>query len=182
MVGVSGWSESDRKQAEGMAQRLAVRLAGGHSAFVWARGHELWQGFGLYPATPELLAAWQSTRNLDAFKSQRVSLTETGQSEIASKRQFNKGMHDAVRLFESSPNGQLEVLACVGENSLIDPLWLKVQKVRRTYGGLEFDGVLKNTSTLVPLLRENLPMTFDADRVTAWRSNGEEPTYRIRAR
>lgn len=181
MVGVSGWSESDRKQAEGVAQRLAVRLAGGHSAFFWARGHELWQGFGLYPATPELLSAWQPTRNLDAFKSQHVSLTEMGQAEIASKRQFKKSMHDAVRQFESSPNGQLEVLACIGENSLIDPLWLKVEKVRRTYGGLEFDGVLKNTSTLVPLLRENLSMTFDTDRIAAWRSNGEEPTYRFQA-
>ena len=90
-------------------------------------------------------------------------------------------LHQAVRTYELSDSGKLDVLACVGEDCMIDPIWLSVQTVRRTYGGLQFDGVLKNTSRLLPTLYAGLPMRFEGSRVLGWRMNGEQPTFRVQA-
>ena len=137
----------------------------------------IWDGFTAYPQTRELMAAWQSSGSLKPFEDQGVSLTEKGQTKVAANRQFNRTLYVTVRSFESSPGARLEVWACVADNPSMDPLRLEVTSVRRSYGGLEFDGVLKSQSVLVPQLREGLPMRFAGRRIQASRLNDEPPVF-----
>jgi hypothetical protein len=53
-----------------------------------------------------------------------------------------------------------------------------VEKVKRTYGSLVFDGVLVNDSMLVPQLRTGLPMRFDLGSIHEARLGDQEPVRR----
>lgn len=172
-IGVASWRESDRKQAESVARRLAVQLTKGHLTLLWSHSD-----FCIVPASGELLTGWQSSGKVDAFKEQAVELFERETTDVATNREFDRKLHEAVRSFESSPGARFEVAASlIGEESL-DPLRLAAKSVRRSYGNLEFDGILKNQSNLVPQLREGLPMRFESSFITAWRLNDEAPMYR----
>jgi hypothetical protein len=98
-------------------------------------------------------------------------------NEVASRRAFMQAVRDHVRDFESTPGSRLEVVADVKEKLQIDPLRVDVTRVRRVYGNLEFDGVLKGNSVLISELRAGLPVTLHADRVRAIQID-DEPVVR----
>ncbi len=172
-VGVAGLRDLDRKLAENLAKRVASQLTAGHSSAIWLPGR-----ISIYPASSEIISAWISSSNLDAFKDQAITMIQSGETEAVENREFNRKLFDAVHTFESSPGKRLELKVCNFGDTSLDPLLLRVTSVRRTYGYLEFDGILTGTSSLIPQLREGLPMRFEGFSVSALRLNDETPVYR----
>ena len=175
-IGTSAWKSSDRKQVDEIARRLGCRLARGRATAICIRGSESWERFAACPATFERLAEWQTTGRLKPSEKKGSLLMENWNQEIAANRQFDNSLLHAAHTFEASPGARFEVMACV--NQQLDPLWLEVRSLRRSYGSMEFDGTLQGQSKLVPALREGLSMRFRAGQVQAWRSNHEAITYR----
>ncbi len=176
-VGTASLMTADREKAEEAARRLGAALAAGRAIAVRLKGPEMWETT-LYPGKSELIAEWKDSRNVRSFEDEGVQLTVDLSDGVAANRKFERPLRAALRAFEASPNSRLEVVAYVSENPRIDPLRLEVKKVRRTYGYLEFDGVLVNDSALVPELRTGLPMQFNSSRIQAVRLDDEDPVRR----
>lgn len=176
-VGTAALSESDRKKAEETARRLGAELAGGRAAAVCISDRQGWNR-AVYPAKAELIAEWKSTGKVKSFEEDAVPLLDLPTEDVAANREFQRGVRAAVRTFEASPDGRLEVVACVSSSADIDPLRLQVKKVGRSYGALEFEGVLVNDSVLVQTLRAGLPMEFDLSSIQQVRLNDDEPVRR----
>jgi hypothetical protein len=141
------------------------------------RRGESWQGFAAYPATPEAIGSWELWGHRKSFEDQGRTLSQGMLSESAD-RSLEVSLRQTAGSFQSAPGTRLEVMTDVSTNPAMDPLWLKVGSVKRSYGGLEFTGTLKDQSKLVPELRQGLTMQFDANEVQAWRLNDDAPVYR----
>jgi hypothetical protein len=176
-VGSAAWSELRRKPVQKIARRLSGQLARDQATAICVAGEEQWMDFSIFLATDELLSSWQATGNLAAFRDQGATLAAEQPNEVASRRAFMQAVRDHVRDFESTPGSRLEVVADVKEKLQIDPLRVDVTRVRRVYGNLEFDGVLKGNSVLISELRAGLPVTLHADRVRAIQID-DEPVVR----
>jgi hypothetical protein len=176
-VGTAALTESRRERIKETARRLGARLAGERAIAVHVLGPTTWEHVA-FPASAELIAEWQATGRAESFEDQAVPLrTETGDS-AAIDRDFERSVRAAVKAYEDSVDGELEVVWFVSPNPRVDPLRLRVEKVRRKYGSLEFDGVLVNDSLLVPELRKGLPMRFDLLSIQEARFGAEEPIRR----
>lgn len=176
-VGTAALTESDRKQAEETARRLSAELVGDRAAAVCISDHQGWN-FVAYPTKPVLIAEWQSTGKVKSFKEDAAPLLELPTEDVVASREFLQELRKAVRAFEASPEGRLEVTCCVSPDSQIDPLRLRVKKVNRSYGALEFEGVLVNDSVLVPELRAGLPMEFGSSFIREVQWNDDKPERR----
>jgi hypothetical protein len=176
-VGTAALTESRRERAQETARRLGARLVADRAIAVYVLGPTSWE-HAAYPASAELIVEWQAAGRVKLFEDQAVPLrTETGES-AAIDRDFERSVRTVVRAFEDSLDGGLEVTWFVSSIPKIDPLRLRVEKVHRKYGSLEFDGVLVNGSALVPELRKGLRMRFDLHSVQEARFGDEEPIRR----
>jgi len=176
-VGTAALTESDRKRVEQTARRLGAELVGDRAAAVCIGDRQSWE-LAAYPAKAELIAEWHSTGKVKSFKDEAAPLMNVPAEDLAASREFQRALRAAVRAFEASPGARLEVVSCISTSAQIDPLRLQVKKVRRSYGSLEFEGILLNDSALVPELHTGLPMEFGSNFIQEVRLNDDEPVRR----
>jgi hypothetical protein len=158
-VGATADTATDRYRAESLARRLAGELVRGRAAVACLRSRRPTSELAVYPLSESLLAAWQANERLGPLKDAGAPVEwMPAEQNVAAARQFTQALREAVRSFEASPDGKLEVVAGITNYPALDPLVLEVHRVERNYGSPMFIGTLRNTSLLEPNLRAGLPV------------------------
>jgi hypothetical protein len=177
-VGTAAWSNPDSKRAEETARRVCNRLVQEQPVAICMRAREQWDGFTICAAIPEMLSSWETAGSLSELEDQGSELVEKPKNTVADDRQFGRSIREAARTFESGPDVRLDVVTFLSDTPPFEPLTLEVSAVRRIYGSFAFDGVLKNSSQLIPELKAGLPVSFWEYQIQACRLNGEQPVFR----
>jgi len=176
-VGRSALTEPRHEKLKDPFRRLAVRLAGEKSKAFYTAEDWSWE---LFPAKEEILSAWQNSKDLKPFQRDRLSVEASSRNRnLATDREFESKLRQAVRTFQSSPDTRLEVLICLSKGASLDPLRMVVKSVNRTNGRMQFEGPLVGASKLIPELREGLHVRFEDYEIRAWRINSEPPVIRV---
>jgi hypothetical protein len=177
-VGVAGWSELQREHLAVTARRVAMALMPQGATAACLEHQGAWRQLVAYSPSVDGLAEWKSTGSFDNFLEPGVALGYSlAVDPVENDRRVDRSLRKSVRDFESRP-GKFEVWAAPTGDPALDVVRLEVHSVRRSYGELEFDGTLANTSQLIPELASSLPMRFLQSEICAWRVDDKEVLYR----
>lgn len=168
-VGVSAWTSDARDQAEVVARRLAALLFSGREGAVRLKPKVGYSSSTVHPNHADLLTAWSSENDLEAFAHDAVELTYINETDITAERGFRDSLFAAFRSMNSDPEKRLLVAIETPGAEGFGANWLKVESVARSYGGLQFTGPLLADSQILPVLRAGTPVKVASYNVVAWR-------------
>jgi hypothetical protein len=168
-VGVSAWTSDARDQGEAVARRLAALLFAGREGAVRLKPTVGYSSSTVHRNQAELLTAWSSDNDLEAFVEDEVELTYIDETNIAAERGFRDSLFAAFRSRNSDPAKQLQVAIETPGAEGFGANWLEVEIAARSYGGLQFTGPLLADSPILPMLRAGMPVKVGSHNVVAWR-------------
>lgn len=178
-IGVTAWSSLAREQASSVARAVCVALARERANAVCVSSNDYLEQFVVIPARPDLLQEWQQTGGHWAVKDEAEKLDYSYKPQkVPENRRFRQELRQAVHEYQSSDSARLTVWVCVTDNLALGPMPLDVTKVQRSYDSLQFEGVLRTSSQLIPELQSGLPMRFDEYNVVSWQLDDQPPRQR----
>jgi hypothetical protein len=168
-VGVSAWTSDARDQGEAVARRLAALLFTGRDGAVRLKPKVGYSSTTVYRNHADLLTAWSSDNDLEAFVEDEVELTYIDETDITAERGFRDSLFAAFRSLNSDPERRLQVAVETPGAEGFGANWLEVETIARSYGGLQFTGLLLADSPILPVLRVGIPVKVGSHSVVAWR-------------
>ena len=153
-------------QASPLVRNLTLRLAENANGAIISSNWS-WR---FVPIDSGGLNDWARTGYLSPTHFPKIRPQADTSDTVQATREFEKTLRELVMSWSAeAPNG-LEVQCHFGTPQLGEPIWIEVQNARHvSYGNCEFDGVLKSTSRLLPMIRAGLKVSIDQWNAQAWR-------------
>ena len=118
---------------------------------------------------------WARTGYLPSAQFPKVHPQTDTSDTVQATREFEQNLRELAMSWSAEPPSGLEVQCQFGSPQLGESIWIEVQSAKHvSYGNCEFDGVVKSTSRLLPMIRAGLKVTIAQWNVEAWRhSDGQ---------
>ncbi len=162
----TGSLNGHESQDSALVRKLGLRLATDAKGVI-VLSNWSWQFVQIDSAG---LNDWALTGHLPSAQFPKVHPQTDTSDTVQGTREFERNLRERVMSMPTESRSGLEVQCQFGSAQLGESVWIEVQNARHTsYGNCEFDGVVKSTSRLLPMVRAGLKVTIDQWNVKAWR-------------